>query len=71
MMLRCHGQGCKPPLTASHIHIGCIQRVLTSYDAVDGHLGQNRTKNSEARMTAAHAVKDRMNALVMWEDTSF
>ncbi len=22
MMLRCHGWGCKPPLTASHIHIG-------------------------------------------------
>jgi hypothetical protein len=28
MMLRCHGWGCKPPLTASHIYIGCIQSVL-------------------------------------------
>jgi len=24
MMLRCHGWGCKPPLTASQIHIECI-----------------------------------------------
>ena len=28
MMLQCHGWGWKPPLTASHIHIGCIQSVL-------------------------------------------
>ena len=28
MMLRCRGRGCKPLLTASHIHIGCIQSVL-------------------------------------------
>jgi len=28
MMLRCHGRGFKPPLTASPIHIGCIQRGL-------------------------------------------
>ena len=39
MMLRCHGWGCKPPLTASHIHIGCIQSVLAAWDAVDGHMG--------------------------------
>jgi len=39
MMLRCHGWGFKPPLTASHIHIGCIQRVLACWDAVDGHMG--------------------------------
>ena len=33
MMLRCHGWGWNPPLTASHIHIGCIQSF--SKDAVD------------------------------------
>ena len=37
MMLRCHGWGYKPPLIASHIHIGCIQSVWTPWDAVDGH----------------------------------
>ena len=35
----CHGWGCKPPLTASHIHIGCIQSVLAPWDDVDGHMG--------------------------------
>ena len=39
MMLADHGWGCKPPLTASHIHIGCIQSVLAPGDAVDGHMG--------------------------------
>jgi hypothetical protein len=39
MILRCHGWGFKPPLTASHIHIGCIKSVLTPWDAVDGHMG--------------------------------
>jgi len=39
MMLRCHGWGCKPPLAAFHIHIGCIQSVLAAWDAVDGHMG--------------------------------
>ncbi len=39
MMLRCHGWGFKPPLTASHIHIGCIHSVLAPWDAVDGHMG--------------------------------
>jgi len=39
MMLRCHGWGWKPPLTASHIHIGCIQSVLAGWDAVNGHMG--------------------------------
>jgi hypothetical protein len=38
MMLWCHGWGCKPPLTASHIHTGCIQSVLAPWDAVDGHI---------------------------------
>jgi hypothetical protein len=37
MMLRCHGWGCKPPRTASHIHVGCIQSVWAPWDAVDGH----------------------------------
>jgi hypothetical protein len=36
MMLRCHGWGCKPPLTASHIHIGCRKSVVAPWDAVDG-----------------------------------
>jgi hypothetical protein len=27
------------PLTASHIHSGCIQSVLAPWDAVDGHMG--------------------------------
>jgi hypothetical protein len=38
MMLRCHGWGCVPPKTASHIHIGCIKSVWTPWDAVDGHM---------------------------------
>ena len=38
MMLRCHCWGFKPPLTASHIHIGCIHSVLAPWDAVDGHM---------------------------------
>jgi hypothetical protein len=29
MMLRCHGWGCKPPLTASHIHIGYTKCLST------------------------------------------
>ncbi len=39
MMLRCHGWGWKPSLTASHIHIGWIKSVLAPWDAVDGHIG--------------------------------
>ncbi len=39
MMLWCHGWGCQTPLTASHIHVGCIQSVLAPCDAVDGHMG--------------------------------
>jgi hypothetical protein len=39
MMLWCHGWGFKPPLTASHIHIRCIQSFLAPWDAVDGHMG--------------------------------
>jgi len=39
MMLWSHGWGFKPPLTASHIHIGCIQSVLAPWDAVDRHMG--------------------------------
>jgi len=39
MMMWCHCWGCKPPLTASHIHIGCIQSALAPWDAVDGHMG--------------------------------
>ena len=41
-MLWCHVWGCKckPPLTATHIHIGigCIQSVWVAWDAVDGHM---------------------------------
>jgi hypothetical protein len=36
MMLQCHGWCCKPPLTASHIHIGCIQSDWAPWDAVEG-----------------------------------
>jgi hypothetical protein len=32
-------EGCQPPLTASHIHIGCTQSVLAPYNAVDRHMG--------------------------------
>jgi hypothetical protein len=39
IILWCHGWGCKPPLTASHIHIGWIKRVWAPWDAVDGHMG--------------------------------
>ena len=39
LMLQCHGWGCKPPKTASHIHIGFIQSVWAPWDAVDGHMG--------------------------------
>jgi hypothetical protein len=33
VMLWSHCWGCKPPLTASHIHIGCKQSVLAPWDA--------------------------------------
>ncbi len=33
-----HGSGCKPPLTASHIHIGSIESVQSPSYAVDGHM---------------------------------
>ncbi len=39
MTLRCHGLGCKPPLTASHIHIGSIKNVQSPSYAVDGDMG--------------------------------
>jgi hypothetical protein len=39
MRLWCHCRGWKPPLTAPHIHIGCIQSVLAPWDAVDGRMG--------------------------------
>ncbi len=39
VMLWCHAWGCKPPLTASHIHIGCIKSVLAPSYALDGHMG--------------------------------
>ncbi len=39
MTLWCHGSGCKPPLTASHIHIGCIESDWATSNAVDGHMG--------------------------------
>jgi len=46
MMLQCHGWGFKPQLTASHIHIGCIQSVLAPWDAVDGHMGASLCWNT-------------------------
>ena len=46
MMLWCHGWDCKPPLTASHIHIGCMQSVLSPWDAVDGHMGTPLCRNT-------------------------
>jgi hypothetical protein len=48
MMLWCHGWGCKPPLNASHIHIGCMQSVLAPWDAVDGHMGTPLCHNTGA-----------------------
>ena len=39
MTLWCHGWGCEPPLTASHIYIGCIESVWATSYAVDGHMG--------------------------------
>ncbi len=39
MMLECHGWGCKWLQTVYHIHIGCMQCVLASWYAVDGHMG--------------------------------
>ncbi len=38
MTLWCHGWGCKPSLTASHIHIGCIESVWAPLYAVDWHV---------------------------------
>ncbi len=38
-VLWCHGWGCKPPLTASHIYIGSIKSVKAPSYAVDGHMG--------------------------------
>jgi len=34
----CHGWGCKPLLTASHIHIECVERDWAPSYAVDGHM---------------------------------
>ncbi len=39
MTLWCHGSGYKPPLTASHTHIGCTETVWAPSYAVDGHMG--------------------------------
>jgi hypothetical protein len=39
MLLWCHGWGYKQLQTASHIHIICIQSVLATWYAVDGHIG--------------------------------
>ncbi len=39
MMLWCHDWGCKPLLTASHIHIGCIYNDWAPSYAVDRHMG--------------------------------
>ncbi len=38
-VLWCHGLGCKPPLTASHIHIGCVYSDWAPSYTVDGHMG--------------------------------
>jgi hypothetical protein len=38
-VLWCHGWGCRPPLTASCIHIRSIQSVKAPSYAVDGHMG--------------------------------
>ena len=58
MMLWCHGWGWNPPLTASHIHIGCIQSGLAPWDAVDGH------------MCAPLHCYARMGGGVFWENWS-
>ncbi len=39
MMLWCHGWGCKPPLTAFHIPIGCVYSDWAPSYAVDVHMG--------------------------------
>ncbi len=39
MMLWRHGWGSKPPLIASHIHIGCIFSIWSPSYAVDGCMG--------------------------------
>ena len=39
MILWNHGWGWEPPLTASHIHIGCIWSVLAPWYAVNGRMG--------------------------------
>ncbi len=39
MVLWCHGWGCKQLQKESHIHIICIQSILASWYAVDGHMG--------------------------------
>ena len=37
-VLWCHAWGCKPPLSASHIHIRSLQSVQSPSYAVDGHM---------------------------------
>ena len=44
MMFRYHGWGCKPPLTASHIHIELVQSVCAPWDAVDWHMGTHLSR---------------------------
>ena len=37
-MPRCHGWGCRPPLIASHIHIGHIYIVFAPFKDICGHM---------------------------------
>ena len=39
VMLWCHGWGCKPPLTVSHILLDVYSVFLHPWDAVGGHMG--------------------------------
>ncbi len=39
MTLWCHAWGFKPPQIASHIDVICIQSILASYYAMEGHMG--------------------------------
>ena len=48
MILWCHGRGWKPPLTASQIHIECIQSVWAPWDTVYGPMGASLCCNTFA-----------------------
>jgi hypothetical protein len=67
MMLWCHGWGWNPPLTASHIHIGCIQSL--SKDAVDECIA---TVNGTL-LVIPHPTADDQPKCVAWklEDRGF